>query len=60
MKKLIDDRNVTMAAKLEDYLKGKEQFFVVVGALHLVGEKGVARLLQDKGYKVETMAVPVK
>jgi uncharacterized protein len=60
MKKLVDDRNVTMAAKLEGYLKGKDQFFVVVGALHLVGEKGIAQLLKDKGYKVETMAVPVK
>jgi uncharacterized protein len=60
MKKLIDDRNITMAAKLEDYLKGKEQFFVVVGALHLVGEKGIARLLQDKGYKVEMITAPVK
>lgn len=60
MKKMVDDRNVTMAAKLEDYLKSKEQYFVVVGALHLVGEKGIARLLKDKGYQVETMAVPVK
>jgi uncharacterized protein len=60
MKKLIDDRNVTMTARLEDYLKTKEQFFVVVGALHVVGEKGIARLLQDKGYKVQAMVVPVK
>jgi hypothetical protein len=60
MKRLIDDRNVTMTAKLEDYLKTKEQFFVVVGALHLVGEKGIAQLLKDKGYKVEAMVVPVK
>ena len=60
MKKMIDDRNVTMAAKLENYLKKNEQMFVVVGALHLVGEKGIVRLLQDKGFKVETMVVPAK
>ena len=60
MKKLVDDRNVTMAAKLSDYLKGKEQTFVVVGALHLIGDKGVAQLLKDKGYRVEVTAVPVK
>jgi uncharacterized protein len=60
MKRLIDDRNLTMTAKLEDYLKGKEQLFVVVGALHLVGEKGIAHLLKEKGYKVEAMVVPVK
>jgi uncharacterized protein YbaP (TraB family) len=60
MKKMIDDRNVTMAAKLENYLKKNEQMFVVVGVLHLVGEKGIVRLLQDKGFKVETMTVLVK
>ena len=60
MKKLVDDRNVTMAAKLADYLKAKEQTFVVVGALHLIGDKGVAQLLKEKGYRVEIMTVAVK
>jgi uncharacterized protein YbaP (TraB family) len=59
-KKLLDDRNVTMAARLDDYLKGKEQAFVVVGAAHIVGEKGVARLLRDKGYKVEQVTLQAK
>ncbi|HKD82868.1 MAG TPA: TraB/GumN family protein [Candidatus Angelobacter sp.] len=56
-KKLLDDRNVTMAARLDEYLKGKEPIFVVVGAAHIVGEKGVAKLLRDKGYKVEQVTV---
>lgn len=56
-KKLLDDRNVTMTARLDEYLKGKEPVFVVVGAAHLVGEKGVARMLRDKGYKVEQVTV---
>jgi uncharacterized protein YbaP (TraB family) len=59
-KKLLDDRNVTMAARLDDYLKGKEQAFVVVGAAHIVGEKGVAKLLRDKGYKVEQVTLQAK
>jgi uncharacterized protein YbaP (TraB family) len=58
--KLLYDRNVTMAAKLDGYLKNNEQAFVVVGAAHLVGDKGVARLLRDKGYKVEQVTLEDK
>src|SRR5215813_2442503 len=53
MKKLVDDRNVTMTASLEQYLKGKEPCFVVVGAAHLLGDHGIIKLLQSKGYRVE-------
>jgi|ERR1043166_7707209 uncharacterized protein YbaP (TraB family) len=51
--KLLDDRNVGMTAKVEEYLKKDGPYFVVVGAGHLVGEKGVIRLLEQKKYKVE-------
>lgn len=53
MKKLLDDRNVTMAQRVEQYLKGKDQSFVVVGAGHIVGDKGIVKLLEAKGYHVE-------
>jgi uncharacterized protein len=56
-KKLLDDRNVTMAARLDQYLKGKEPVFVVVGAAHIIGDKGVAKMLRDKGYKVEQVTL---
>jgi uncharacterized protein len=59
-KKLLDDRNVAMAARLDQYLKTKEQAFVVVGAAHIVGDKGIARLLRDKGYKVEQVTLESK
>ncbi|HEX4604205.1 MAG TPA: TraB/GumN family protein [Candidatus Angelobacter sp.] len=59
-KKLLDDRNATMTAKLDEYLKGKEPIFVVVGAAHIIGEKGVAKMLRDKGYKVEQVALEAK
>ena len=60
MKKLIDDRNVAMTEKVDAYLKGKEPCFVVVGAAHIVGDKGIAKLLQDKGYKVEQITAEAK
>ncbi len=60
MKKLLDDRNVTMTQRVEQYLKGKDPSFVVVGAGHIIGEKGIVKLLQDKGYHVERVTADQK
>ncbi len=51
--KLIDERNVVMAKKIGEYLKTKDVHFVVVGSAHLIGEKGIVRLLEKDGFKVE-------
>jgi uncharacterized protein YbaP (TraB family) len=59
-KKLLDDRNVTMTGKMEEYLKGKESIFVVVGAAHIVGDNGIAKQLRDKGYKVDQVTLEAK
>jgi uncharacterized protein len=59
-KKLLDDRNVTMTGKMEEYLKGKEPVFVVVGAAHIIGDKGIAKQLRDKGYKVDQVTLEAK
>ena len=53
--KLFDRRNLEMTAKVEQMLKGSETAFVVVGAAHLVGKKGIIELLRGKGFKVEQM-----
>ena len=53
MRKLIDDRNVKMVSKIEEYLKTGQTYFVVVGAGHLVGSKGIVNLLKEKGYPVQ-------
>jgi len=59
-KKLLDDRNIAMTAKIEDYLKGKDSIFVVVGAAHIIGDKGIAKQLRDKGYKVDQVVLEAK
>ena len=59
-KKLLDDRNVVMIGKMEEYLKGKDPVFVVVGAAHIIGDKGIAKQLRDKGYKVELVTLEAK
>jgi uncharacterized protein len=50
--KLIYERNGNMAGKIEAYLKTKGTYFVVVGAAHLIGEKGIIEILRGKGYRV--------
>ncbi|CAA9379678.1 MAG: hypothetical protein AVDCRST_MAG64-539, partial [uncultured Phycisphaerae bacterium] len=57
MVKLFDERNEKMAEKVEELLKGDEQHFVIVGAGHLVGDKGLVKLLEDRGYTVEQVRV---
>ena len=54
---MLDGRNPAMADAAETLLKSKDRGFVVVGAGHLVGKEGVARLLAGRGYKVEQVAL---
>ncbi|NIM12508.1 MAG: hypothetical protein GTO45_10420 [Candidatus Aminicenantes bacterium] len=51
-KKIADDRNVGMVDKIDNYLRQGKRCFVVVGAAHMVGKKGIVQLLKDKGYTV--------
>jgi len=53
--KLIYKRNRNMASKVEGFLKTRSTYFVVVGAAHLLGDKGIIQLLQRKGYSVEQL-----
>lgn len=51
--KLLYERNRKMASRIEGFLKTGGRYFVVVGAGHLVGEKGIPQILKEKGYPVE-------
>lgn len=55
MKALTDDRDIQMANTIEDFLLSDhgETYFIVVGALHLVGENSITGLLAERGYLVE-------
>lgn len=52
---LTDSRNVAWMEKLPGMMK-EQPTFVAVGALHLVGEKGLINLFKEAGYTIE----PVK
>lgn len=53
--KLIFQRNAAMAAQIEDFLASGKTYFVIVGAGHLVGKRGVIHVLKTKGHKVEQL-----
>ena len=53
--KLLYERNRRMVSKIEGYLSTGQVHFIVVGAGHLVGQKGIINLLKNKGYSVEKL-----
>ena len=44
-----------MVEKIEGYLEEDETYFVIIGAGHLVGKKGIIEILEDKGYTVKQL-----
>lgn len=52
-KLLLNNRNHGMASKLEQYMAENKNVFCLVGAGHIVGNEGVAKLLENNGYTVE-------
>ncbi len=48
--KIVYERNRMMASKIEEFLRTSETYFVVVGAGHLVGDRGIIEILKGKGY----------
>jgi len=53
--KLIYKRNRSMAQKIEGFLGTNGTYFVVVGAAHLLGDRGIIQLLREKGYNAEQL-----
>jgi len=50
---LVYERNARWAEQVDDMLRGDEDVLLVVGAMHLVGERGLPALLERRGYRVE-------
>ena len=54
MKRLLWDRNQVMVERMQPAL-GKGRAFIAIGAMHLAGEQGVLRLLENAGYKIQAV-----
>ncbi len=50
---LIYARNARWAGQVGEMLDGDDDVLLVVGALHLVGDRGLPALLRERGYRVE-------
>jgi uncharacterized protein len=46
------DRNRQWLARIEELLKSRDDYMVVVGTLHLVGKDSVIELLENKGHRI--------
>lgn len=54
-RRLLDERNVTMADSLDAWLRGSQDVFAVVGAGHFAGEGGLVNLLAKRGWRVRQL-----
>ena len=53
---LIDQRNLAWEQQLTEILQlGTQDYMVIVGALHLLGEHGVIELLRKRGFKIHRL-----
>lgn len=53
LKQLNDDRNPQLAAGIDALHAQGKTVFAAVGALHMVGEQGLPKLMRQRGYSVE-------
>lgn len=56
--RMLDERNTLMARKIDTLHQQGQRVFVAVGALHMVGENGLPKLLDKLGYTVRF--IPLK
>jgi uncharacterized protein YbaP (TraB family) len=50
---ILDRRNDKMITKIDGLLQTKGTYFVVVGAAHVIGDKGIVTAMKHKKYKTE-------
>jgi hypothetical protein len=55
---LVNSRNRRWAAEISGLLDDDDDYLIIVGALHLVGEQGVPRLLARDGVEIVQLSQP--
>ncbi len=55
---IVVDRNRNWVEKIQDLLEEKDDYLIIVGVLHLVGEEGVPQLLSQRGHEVTQLRQP--
>ena len=49
---MLTDRNIGMTNKIDELIKDGKKHTVAVGAAHFIGDDGILKLLEEKGYKI--------
>lgn len=49
---MVYERNIGMADKSEEYIQSDNTVLMIVGAAHFYGDKGILKLMEDRGYTV--------
>ncbi|MGI9233927.1 MAG: TraB/GumN family protein [Woeseiaceae bacterium] len=59
---LVNQRNRRWVVQIAELLDDKDNYLIIVGALHLVGEAGVPRLLEKNGVRIRQLSetLPVR
>jgi hypothetical protein len=55
---IVVDRNLSWLEKIEELLDDEDDYLIVVGALHLIGEDGVPALLTKRGREIQQLRQP--
>jgi len=55
---IVVNRNRNWVVRIEELLREKDDYLIVVGALHLVGDQGVPNLLSQRGFDVIQLHQP--
>jgi len=55
---LVSNRNRRWVSQIEELLDDKDDYLIIVGALHLVGQDGVPNLLKQKRVKILQLSEP--
>jgi uncharacterized protein YbaP (TraB family) len=55
-RRLLDDRHPAMVERIDAWHKGGRSLFVAVGALHLIGPRGLPALQAQRGFNVDRVS----
>jgi uncharacterized protein YbaP (TraB family) len=55
---IVVDRNIDWTAQIEALMDDDDDYMIIVGTLHLVGEDGVPTLLSERGHTVTQLQQP--
>ncbi|MGI9236069.1 MAG: TraB/GumN family protein [Woeseiaceae bacterium] len=56
---LVNQRNRRWVVQIGELLDDRDDYLIIVGALHLVGEAGVPRLLEKNGVRIQQLSEPL-